>query len=141
LEDPLRTLVAGMIGGGLMGIVFVGHFALLLVYSPPKVLLDRAIESTVTKLITITTLATFLSWNLLAIAMAFAAQATQSNDNPQVSIAPSPGYLFVVLFVVLFIAIPGFIFFRDRKPHLLGELLLFIGIFGFLIPNLVVAVH
>ena len=141
MEEPLRTVIAGMIGGALMGMIFVTHLALLLVYNPPKALAERAIESSVSNLITISALVTFLGWNLLAIVMAFAAQATRSSDSTQISIAPSPVYLFVVLFVVLFISIPAFIFFRDRKQHLLGEILVFIGIFGFLIPNLVVAVQ
>jgi hypothetical protein len=141
LEEPLRTVIAGMIGGALMGMVFVTHLALLLVYSPPRALRERAAESTVANLITMAALVTFLGWNVLAIMMAFAAQALLSGDGTQLSIAPSPIYLFVVLFVVLFISIPAFIFFRDRKQHLLGEILVFLGIFGFLIPNLVVAIQ
>jgi cytochrome bd-type quinol oxidase subunit 2 len=130
-----------MIGGALMGMVFVTHLALLLVYRPPRALRERAAESTVANLITMAALVTFLGWNVLAIMMAFAAQALLSGDGTQLSIAPSPIYLFVVLFVVLFISIPAFIFFRDRKQHLLGEILVFLGIFGFLIPNLVVAIQ
>ena len=141
MEEPLRTVIAGMIGGALMGMVFVTHLALLLVYSPPRALRERAAESTVANLITMAALVTFLGWNVLAIMMAFAAQATLTGDNPQVSVAPSPLYLFAVLFVTLFLAIPAFVFFRDRKNHLLGQFVLFIGIFGFLIPNMVVAVQ
>ena len=115
--------------------------ALLLVYHPPEVLKKRAVESTVSGLITVASVITFVSWNLLAIAMAFAALANQSSDQPQVSVAPSPVYLFIVMFLTVFIAIPAFIFFRDRKQHLIGELLIFLGIFGLLIPNLVVVVH
>jgi hypothetical protein len=130
-----------MIGGGLMGMIFIGHLALLLVFNPPAALTTRAVESSVTKLITITMIVTYLIWNLLAIFMAFAAQATLAGDDPKISIAPSPAYLFVVVFVTLVLAIPAFVFFRDRKNHLLGQLGLFIGIFGFLIPNMVVAVQ
>ena len=141
MDDPLRTVVAGLIGGALMGMSFMTHMALLLVYHPPEVLKKRAVESTVSGLITVASIITFVSWNLLAIAMAFAALATQSSDQPQVSVAPSPVYLFIVMFLTVFIAIPAFIFFRDRKQHLIGELLIFLGIFGLLIPNLVVVVH
>ena len=141
MEEPLRTVIAGMIGGALMGMIFVTHLALLLVYNPPKALAERAVESSVSSLITMSALVTFLGWNVLAIIMAFAAEATRLNDSTQISIAPSPTYLFAVLFVVLFISIPAFIFFRDRKQHLLGEILVFIGIFGILIPNLVVAIQ
>jgi sterol desaturase/sphingolipid hydroxylase (fatty acid hydroxylase superfamily) len=141
MDDPLRTVVAGLIGGALMGMSFMTHMALLLVYHPPEVLKKRAVESTVSGLITVASVITFVSWNLLAIAMAFAALVTQSSDQPQVSVAPSPVYLFIVMFLTVFIAIPAFIFFRDRKQHLIGELLIFLGIFGLLIPNLVVVVH
>jgi len=141
VDDPLRTVVAGLIGGALMGMTFITHMALLLVYHPPEVLKKRAVESTVSGLITVSSLIMFISWNILAIAMSFAALATQSSDEPTFSIAPSPVYLFIVMFLTVFIAIPAFIFFRDRKQHLVGELLVFIGIFGLLIPNLVVAVH
>ena len=141
MDDPLRTVVAGLIGGALMGMSFMTHMALLLVYHPPEVLKKRAVESTVSGLITVASVITFVSWNLLAIAMAFAALATQSSDQPQVSVAPSPVYLFIVMFLTVFIAIPAFIFFRDRKQHLIGELLIFLGIFGLLIPNLVVVVN
>jgi sterol desaturase/sphingolipid hydroxylase (fatty acid hydroxylase superfamily) len=141
MDDPLRTVVAGLIGGALMGMSFMTHMALLLVYHPPEVLKKRAVESTVSGLITVASVITFVSWNLLAIVMAFAALATQSSDQPQVSVAPSPVYLFIVMFLTVFIAIPACIFFRDRKQHLIGELLIFLGIFGLLIPNLVVVVH
>jgi hypothetical protein len=134
-------VIAGMIGGALMGMVFVTHLALLLVFSPPRALRERAAETNVSTLIGMSALVMFLGWNVLAIVMSFAASALQSGDNTQLSIAPSPIYLFVVLFVSTFISIPAFIFFRDRKSHLLGEMLAFIAIFGFLIPNLVVAVH
>ena len=130
-----------MIGGALMGMVFVTHLALLLVYSPPAFLVTRAVESSVSKLITITTSVAFLTWNFFAILMAFAAEATQSSDLPAISIAPSPPYLFVVVFITVFLLIPGFVFFRDKKAHLIGEFAAFIAIFGFLIPNLVVAVQ
>jgi hypothetical protein len=144
MEEPFRTIIAGMIGGAIMGMIFVTHMALLLVFSPPLALRERAVESTVSKLITVAALAAFLGWNVLAIIMAFAAQATRSATSivdPQISLAPSPIYLLVVLFVIVAISIPAFIFFRDRKPHLLGEIVAFIGIFGFLIPNLVVAIQ
>lgn len=141
MDDPLRTVVAGMIGGALMGMIFVTHMALLLVYNPPAVLRKRAEEATVTGLINVSTLITFVVWNLLAIAMSFAALSTQSGDRPEISVAPSPAYLFAVVFLMLFIAIPALIVFRDRKKHLVGELLVFGAIFGLLIPNLVVAVQ
>tara|TARA_B100000029_G_scaffold33230_1_gene31562 strand:+ start:8 stop:445 length:438 start_codon:yes stop_codon:yes gene_type:complete len=141
VEEPFRTVIAGMIGGALMGMIFVTHLALLLVYSPPKVLRERAVESNVSNLITMTALVTFLGWNLLAVAMSFAAQALFSNNSPSISLAPAPVYVFVVVFVSVLIAIPALIIFRDRKRHLLGQLIAFVVVFGLLIPNLVVALQ
>ena len=141
MEDPLRTAVAGLIGGALMGMTFVTHMALLLVYSPPEALRKRAAETTVTGLITVSTLIALISWNVLAVIMSFVARATRSGGPPEVAIAPSPAYLFAVLFLTVFIAIPALVFFRDRKKHLIGELLVFAGIFGLLIPNLVLVIH
>jgi len=105
LEEPLRTVVAGMIGGALMGLVFVTHMALLLVFSPPEVLKNRAEESNVSNLITLSALVMFMGWTLLAILMSFAAKVTQSGDPPVISIAPSPAYLFIVTFITPFIRI------------------------------------
>jgi hypothetical protein len=141
VEEPLRTVVAGMIGGALMGMIFVTHLALLLVYNPPKALMERAVESNVSSLITMLAIGTFLFWNAIAIAMSFAAEATLTGDTSELSIAPAPMYLFIVLLLVAFISIPAFVFLHDRKRHLLGELMVFVGIFGLLIPNLVVAVQ
>ena len=124
-----------------MGMLFIGHLSLVLVYSPPRVLKAQAAESKVSALITVLTLTTVLSWNIVAIFMAFVAQATQTSNQPGFLLVPSSAYLFVMAFVILLIAVPGLVFFRDKKKHLGGELALFASIFGLMIPNLVVRIH
>ena len=141
MEEPLRTVIAGMIGGALMGLVFVTHISLLLVNHPPAVLIERAAVSNVSRLITITAFVTFIGWNVLAIIMSFGAQVNLEMTSSRLSFAPSVTYLLIIAFLTLFIAIPALVIFRDRKIHVLAELLFFVGVFGFLIPNLVVAVH
>ncbi len=141
MEEPLRTVIAGMIGGALMGMVFVTHISLLLVHHPPSVLKERAVVSNVSRLITVTAFVTFIGWDFLAILMSFAAQANIETTSLRLSLLPSPVYLLIVTFLTLFILIPALVIFRDRKVHVVAELLVFIGVFGFLIPNLVVAVH
>jgi len=140
MEEPLRTVIAGMISGALMGLVFVTHISLLLVNHPPAVLIERAAVSNVSRLITIAAFVTFIGWNVLAIIMSFAAQVNLETTS-RLSSAPSLTYLFIVAFLTLFIAIPALVIFRDRKIHVFAELLVFIGVFGFLVPNLVVALH
>ena len=141
MEEPLRTVIAGMIGGALMGLVFVTHISLLLVTHPPAVLIERAAVSNVSRLITITAFVTFIGWNVLAIIMSFGAQVNLEMTSSRLSFAPSVTYLLIIAFLTLFIAIPALVIFRDRKIHVFAELLFFVGVFGFLIPNLVVAVH
>tara|TARA_B100001167_G_scaffold148484_1_gene96108 strand:- start:247 stop:678 length:432 start_codon:yes stop_codon:yes gene_type:complete len=141
MEEPLRTVIAGMIGGALMGLVFVTHISLLLVNHPPAVLIERAAVSNVSRLITITAFVTFIGWNVLAIIMSFGAQVNLEMTSSRLSFAPSVTYLLIIAFLTLFIAIPALVIFRDRKIHVFAELLFFVGVFGFLIPNLVVAVH
>ena len=141
MEEPLRTVIAGMIGGVLMGLVFVTHISLLLVNHPPAVLIERASVSNVSRLITITAFVTFIGWNVLAIIMSFGAQVNLEMTSSRLSFAPSVTYLLIIAFLTLFIAIPALVIFRDRKIHVFAELLFFVGVFGFLIPNLVVAVH
>jgi len=141
MEEPLRTVIAGMIGGALMGLVFVTHISLLLVNPPPAVLIERAAVSNVSRLITITAFVTFIGWNVLAIIMSFGAQVNLEMTSSRLSFAPSVTYLLIIAFLTLFIAIPALVIFRDRKIHVFAELLVFIGVFGFLVPNLVVALH
>ena len=141
MEEPLRTVIAGMISGALMGLVFVTHISLLLVNHPPAVLIERAAVSNVSRLITITAFVTFIGWNVLAIIMSFGAQVNLEMTSSRLSFAPSVTYLLIIAFLTLFIAIPALVIFRDRKIHVFAELLFFVGVFGFLIPNLVVAVH
>jgi len=141
MEEPLRTVIAGMIGGALMGLVFVTHISLLLVSHPPAVLIERAAVSNVSRLITITAFVTFIGWNVLAIIMSFGAQVNLEMTSSRLSFAPSVTYLLIIAFLTLFIAIPALVIFRDRKIHVFAELLFFVGVFGFLIPNLVLAVH
>jgi len=141
MEESLRTVVAGMIGGALMGLLFLAHISILLVNHPPSALLKRATVSNVSRLITISAFVTFVGWNVLAILMSFAAQGILEMSSLGVTFAPSVDYLFILAFLTLLIVIPSFVMFRDRKIHVFAELLVFLGVFGFLIPNLVVAVH
>ena len=121
--------------------MFVTHISLLLVNHPPAVLIERAAVSNVSRLITITAFVTFIGWNVLAIIMSFGAQVNLEMTSSRLSFAPSVTYLLIIPFLTLFIAIPALVIFRDRKIHVFAELLFFVGVFGFLIPNLVVAVH
>ncbi|MEK9676458.1 MAG: hypothetical protein VW271_08060 [Chloroflexota bacterium] len=141
MDDPLRTVIAGMIAGALMGMVFVTHMALLLVFRPPNALREKAAESKVSNLITYAGLVAFLAWNILAIGLALAIHATLPSTALSISFAPSPVYLFVLAFITVLMLIPAIILFRDSKRHLVGEAMVLIGVYGFLLPNLVIAIQ
>ena len=97
MEEPLRTVIAGMISGALMGLVFVTHISLLLVNHPPAVLIERAAVSNVSRLITISAFATFIVGNFLALLWSFAAQLTLEMTSLLLSFAPSFTYLYIVV--------------------------------------------
>ena len=141
MDEPLRTVVAGMIGGALMWMIFSTHLGLLLVFRPPRFLLQRAVESRVISLITTTTIVTFIAWNAFAVGMSFLSVALLDGTNEAIPLTPSPIYISVMVFILIFLAILGFVFFRDYKIHILAELSVFFGVIGLLIPNLVVAIH
>ena len=141
MDDPLRTVVAGMIGGALMWMIFSTHLGLLLVFRPQSFLLQRAIESRVISLITTTTIVTFIACNAFAVGMSFLSIALLDGSNEAIPLTPSPIYISVMVFVLIFLAILGLVFFRDYKIHILAELSVLFGVIGLLIPNLVVAIH
>lgn len=141
MDDPLRTVIAGMIAGALMGMVFVTHMALLLVFRPPNALRERAAESKVSNLITYAGLVAFLVWNILAIGLALAIHAILPDRAISIHPAPSPVYLFALVFITVLLLIPALILFRDSKRHLVGEALVLVGVYGLFLPNLVIAVQ
>lgn len=130
-----------MIAGALMGMVFVTHMALLLVFRPPTALREKAAESKVSNLITYAGLVAFLAWNILAIGLALTIHAILPTDANSISFAPSPVYLFVLAFITVLLLIPALILFRDSKRHLVGEAMVLVGVYGFLLPNLVIAIQ
>ena len=52
---------------------------------------------------------------------------------------PSAAFMFVLLFLSMFGLIPALALLRTWKRHVLATFLIFFGLFGFILPNLVVA--
>lgn len=135
----MTTLLAGMIAGTLMGLVFITHASLLLVFRPPAALARRAAERNVTGLITAATVAGLTLCTLLGVGAALLFQAIENGYPSGIPSVPSLVYVMLVLFFAGFTAIPAVLFLRDRLAHLAAEYALFIVIFGWLIPGLVQA--
>ena len=124
-------------GGTLMGLIFVTHVSLMLVFRPPAALARRAAESTVTGMVMAGTLAGLAVWGLLGVVAALLFRAMGHGDSWGIAGGPNTLYLIALLFVVTFTAIPASLFMRDRLRHLAAQYALFIGIFGWLIPAMV----
>lgn len=135
----MTTLLAGFMGGTLMGLIFVTHAALLLVFRPPAALARRAAEGTVTGMVMAGTVAGLVVWSLLGVAAALLFRAMDGGNSSDIAAVPNALYLIVLLFVVAFTAIPASLFMRDRLRHLAAEYALFFGIFGWLIPGMMKA--
>jgi len=135
----MDALLAGALGGMLLGLISVAHISLLLVFSPPKALLRKAGEEGIGGVAMLASLAISFSWAFVGIGAAFLFDGIESVAATSVPTIPSATYLVVVLALSALFAIPAAVVLRDRLRHLALQLLLFIGIFGWLIPNLVMA--
>jgi hypothetical protein len=136
----MTTLLAGIMAGTLMGLVFITHVSLVLVFRPPAALARRAAERGVTALITTGTVAGLTLWTMLGVAAAFLFRAIENGYPSDIPSVPSLLYVLLVLFIAGFSAIPAALFLRDRLAHLAAEYALFVAIFGWLIPGLVQAI-
>jgi hypothetical protein len=135
----MDALLAGALGGMLLGLISVAHLSLLLVFNPPKALLQKAGEEGIGGAAMLVSLAISFSWAFVGIGAAFLFGGIESVAPTSVPTIPSVTYLVVVLVLAALFAMPAAVVLRDRLRHLALQLLLFIGIFGWLIPNLVMA--
>ncbi len=135
----METAVAGALGGVLMGLAFQAHMALLLVFRPPEKLLRRAGEQGVLRLIMWGSLFAVTTWALLGVAAGGLFSAFENGFDSDLPSVPSIPYLGAVLFIAAMTAIPLLVFVHDRGRHMALQYALFIGIFGWLIPNVVEA--
>ncbi len=136
----MGTALAGFMGGTLMGLLFVTHMAILLTFRPPKALAARAAEGGVTGRVVAMSAAAMFAWSALGIAAAFGFEAMRGSYPSSVATLPSLAFTATVVWVTALVAIPASLFMRDRLWHLAAQVALIVGIFGWLVPNLVVAV-
>lgn len=132
----MGTFIAGFLGGTVMGMVFITHLSLLFTFRPPASFARRAAESGVTRMVMTATVAALFLWSGLGVAAAFIAEAVP-HDGLTVPGVPSVPYTLFIVWLAVLIAIPAALFMRDRLFHVVAELLLFAGIFGWVIPLLV----
>ena len=136
MPEPL-TLVAGAITGAIMGLVFVTHAAILLVWDPPPRLAQRAGTTGTAGLLMLASFAAFVIWQIIGIAAAVFFELLYEQSPTSIPGIPSVVYLLAVLFLSAMLAMPAIVVLQGRIRHIAFEYVLFVGLFGFLIPFLV----
>ena len=136
MPEPL-TLAAGAITGAIMGLVFVTHAAILLVWDPPPRLAQRASASGAAGLLMVASFVAFVAWQVIGIAAAVVFEFLYEQNPTSIFAVPSVAYLLAVLFFSAMLAMPAIAWLPGRAKHVAFEYVMFVGLVGFLIPFLV----
>ena len=131
------TLVAGAITGAIMGLVFVTHAAILLVWDPPPRLAQRASTTGAGGLLMVASFVAFVVWQVIGIAAAVLFELMWKQSPTSIPAIPSVLYLLAVLFFSAMLAMPSVFILQGRARHVAFEFALVVGLFGFAIPFLV----
>ena len=131
------TLVAGTITGAIMGLVFVTHAAILLVWDPPPRLAQRAGTSGAAGLLMLASFVAFVVWQVIGIAAAVFFELTYEQSPTSIPAIPSVLYLLAVLFFSAMFVMPAVFILQGRTRHVAFEFALVVALFGFAIPFLV----
>ena len=131
--------LAGILGGALMGMIFVAHLSAMFALRPPAVLRDRSPESTLVPLVTLTSMLSMLIWQGLGVAAAATFSAVHARLTISAPGTPSVVYSAGVVGLALLLLPLLLLFVRGRFAHVAAELALFAGIFGWLVPLLISA--
>lgn len=137
---PTLDILAGMLCGTLMGLIASAHAAVMLTARPPRMIQQRIEEGGSSYLVTVIVFGLVVVWTILGMLAAMVADAVLP-DVAAMRLVPSSAYLFAVVLVLLIIGAPAMMFLRDRWLHGMFSLLIALGIYGFLIPNAVIALQ
>ena len=137
---PALDILAGMLVGTLMGLIASAHAAVLFTYRPPRLLQERLENGRGTNAVTFVIFGLVVLWTLFGVAAALVADALIANGT-ELSAIPSSEYLVAVLVVLIVVGAPAFFFLRDRWVHGAVSLALAFCIYGFLVPNAVIALQ
>ncbi len=133
-------ILAGMLGGMIMGMAFAGHSAVLFTFNPPRALLKRVEQGRIVNLIVALVGGAVSLWTLLGVVGAIIADAL-IEERAEFSLFPSTAYIGMVVAGILIIGLPVLFVMRDRWQHVAFWLMLALAIYGVLIPNLVIALQ
>ena len=137
---PALDILAGMLAGTLMGLIASAHAAVLLTYRPPRLLQQRIADGRGTNVVTVVVFGLVVLWVIAGVVAALAADALIANA-AVIDLVPSSQYLVAVIVVLIILGGPVVFFLRDRWKHGVISLGLAFCIYGFLIPNAVIALQ
>ena len=133
-------ILAGMLVGTLMGLIASAHAAVLFTSRPPRFMERRLEDGGGGNLVTVFVFGLVVLWTVAGVVAALVADAVIGED-AVVELVPSSEYLVAVVIVLLVIGGVAMFLLRDRWMHGLFSLILAFGIFGFLVPNAVIALQ
>lgn len=133
-------ILAGMLVGTLMGLIASAHAAILFASKPPQFIQRRVEEGGSANLVTIFVFGLVVLWTMVGVVAALVADAVIGED-AVLELVPSSEYLVAVVVVLVVFGGIAMFFLRDRWVHGVVSLVLAFGIYGFLIPNAVIALQ
>ena len=131
--------LAGILGGALMGMVFVAHLSITFALRPPAILRNRSPESTLVPLVTLISVLSMLIWLGLGVAAAAMFNTTHARLSISAPGTPSVVYSAGVVGLALVVLPVLLLFVRGRFAHVAAELAVFAGVFGWLVPAMITA--
>ena len=130
MPEPL-TLAAGAITGAIMGLVFVTHAAILLVWDPPPRLAQRASTTGAAGPLMLASFVAFVAWQVISSAAAVIFELLYEQNPTSIFAVPSVAYLLAVLFFSAMLAMPAIAWLPGRAKHVAFECVMFVGLVGF----------
>lgn len=133
--------MAGMLGGMLMGMTWSGYAAVLFTFDPPAVLRNRIEAGAAARATMAIAFGSIAVWVMLGVGAALIADAAMAGVGGSYALVPSSTYAALLLVLLMVAGVPLFGFMRDKALHVAIWLALVLGIYGGLIPNLVIALQ
>lgn len=134
----MSEFVAGALAGAIMGLATQAYWLVILSHRPLESF--KREESHVGTVIVFGGLIAVGGWMLVGGLLGVLVGAVRPDDT-DAWLVPSVGFLGVLLFLAVLAMLPALVLLRTWKRHVLITFLLFSGLFGLLLPNLVVAVQ
>lgn len=134
----MGEFVAGALAGAILGLAAQAYGLVILSHRPPAAF-GRP-ESRLGLVIVLGGLVAVGGWMLVGGLLGALVGAIRP-DEADAPLVPSAAFLLVLTFLSAFAMIAGLALLRTWKRHVLVTFLLFLGLFGLLLPNLVVAVQ